>query len=158
MKRSALAGAVLCLTVSVAQAQKPPPTPTDLRAAYCVEALKNLKGGMHTLNPQANPGTSQRELKQGAELTQQLRREINTEDAALQKLMLYVFARRADVDALALDEAARSADEDWNRITLAIAACSNNPKEKECETQTLPEMSAMLAKAKACIALDWLPT
>jgi len=132
--------AVLCFATA-SFAQRPLPTDTELRAAYCVRVLQSDITNLHSLRTQTDdadarinelpPDLRQRVLQILQETRRDLPRKISERETALNRMQLFILPRMGYLDNTALLAATQRADSDLQESAVVGSRCA-----RECSNPT----------------------
>lgn len=167
--------AAVCFATA-AFAQRPLPTDTELRAAYCVRVLQSDIANLHSLRAgiddsaarinEVPPDLRQQVLRTLEESKRDLPQKLSERETALNRVQLFILPRMRYLDSTALLAATRRADSDLQESAAVGSKCV-----RECSEPTrgdgADDRSAsclrtcmggdLQSRLEACRNPTWLP-
>lgn len=167
--------AILCISTA-ASAQRPLPTDTELRAAYCVRVLQSDVANLKSLSTQIDdtatriqevpPDLRQQVLQTLQESKRDLPQKIAERESALNRVQLFILPRMKYLDATALLAATRRADSDLQESAAVGGKCLRQCAEPKAGEPAADRSASCLrscmgadlqSRLEACRSPTWLP-
>lgn len=167
--------ALLCIATG-ASAQRPLPTDTELRAAYCDRVLQSDVANLNTLRARLDdarnriqevpPDLREQILQTLQASRRELPQKIAERESALNRVQLFILPRMQYLDATALLAASRRAESDLHESAAVGNRCMRECAQPKADEATADRSASCLractsgelqSRLEACRNPTWLP-